>query len=101
MFRVRFSNAAVQDLVEIDSFTLRTWRSDQADKYLAQFQEFFAKLGLAPRMGRPCAQVRPDLRRVELGRHVVFYPLKAEEIVVSRILHQGMLPRWELFGEDD
>jgi len=101
MFRVRFSNAAVQDLVEIDSITLRTWGSDQADKYLTQFQECFARLGRTPRMGRPCAEVRPDLRRVELGRHVVFYRLKAGEIVVSRILHQGMLPRWELFGGDD
>jgi hypothetical protein len=34
----------------------------------------------------------PGLRRLEHGKHVVFYRPKRAGIVVSRILHQGMLP---------
>ena len=32
------------------------------------------------------------LRRIEIGRHVVFYREDAGGILVSRILHQRMLP---------
>ena len=45
-----------------------------------------------PALGRACDDVRPGLRRMECGRHVVFYRKDADGILVSRILHQRMLP---------
>jgi plasmid stabilization system protein ParE len=39
---------------------------------------------------------------MEQGRHVVFYRQAVQGVVVSRILHQRMLPqRQSLGGEDD
>lgn len=43
-------------------------------------------------LGRTCDDVRPGLRRMECGRHVVFYRSEAGGILISRILHQRMLP---------
>ena len=55
-----------------------------------------------PALGRTCDDVRPGLRRMESGRHVVFYREDAGGILVSRILHQRMLPeRHVIDGEDD
>jgi plasmid stabilization system protein ParE len=38
---------------------------------------------------------------MEHGRHVVFYRRAAEGIVVSRILHQRMLPERQNMAEED
>ena len=55
-----------------------------------------------PALGRACNDVRPGLRRMECGRHVVFYREGAGGILVSRILHQRMLPEsWAIDDEDD
>jgi toxin ParE1/3/4 len=54
-----------------------------------------------PALGRSCDYVRPDLRRMECGRHVVFYREDAGGILVSRILHQGMLPGRHAIDDDD
>ena len=51
--------------------------------------------------GRACDGVRPGLRRMERGRHVVFYRQEAGGILVSRILHQRMLPERRAIDEED
>jgi plasmid stabilization system protein ParE len=38
------------------------------------------------------AEIRPGLRRMEQGKHVVFYREEPGGILISRILHQRMLP---------
>jgi plasmid stabilization system protein ParE len=40
------------------------------------------------------------LRRLEYGRHVVFYRVEANGIVISRILHQRMLPELQSIDKD-
>ena len=45
-----------------------------------------------PTLGRTNDNVRPGLRRIECGRHVVLYRTNDEGILISRILHQRMLP---------
>ena len=53
-----------------------------------------------PTLGRRCDDVRPDLRRMECGRHVVFYREDSGGILVSRILHQRMLPKRHDIDDD-
>jgi toxin ParE1/3/4 len=45
-----------------------------------------------PGLGRPCDDVRPGLRRLEHRKHVIFYRQEREGILISRILHERMLP---------
>jgi toxin ParE1/3/4 len=54
-----------------------------------------------PALGRACENVRPGLRRMEHGRHVVFCRRAAKGIVVSNILHQRMLPEKHSMAEED
>ena len=46
-----------------------------------------------PALGRPCDEVRPGLRRIRHGRHVVFFRQAAKGICIVRIPHQGMMPQ--------
>jgi toxin ParE1/3/4 len=46
-----------------------------------------------PEAGRVCGDIRRGLRRMEHGRHVIFYRPDAEGILISRVLHQRRLPR--------
>ncbi len=41
--------------------------------------------------------VRPGLRRIEQGRHVIFYRLLQTEVKVVRVLHQRTLPSKQEF----
>jgi toxin ParE1/3/4 len=88
----RFSRRAEADLLGIADYTLRTWGITQTARYLAELKVFCQTLADNPSLGRSCDDVRPGLRRLEHGKHVVFYRQRLTGIFISRILHQSMLP---------
>jgi toxin ParE1/3/4 len=95
---LQFSIRALQDLAGIDAYTLEEWGETQADRYLGRLQACFTMLLENSRLGRDCGRIRSDLRRMEHGKHVVFYRLVDGGIRVSRILHQSMSPRPDHFA---
>jgi toxin ParE1/3/4 len=90
---VLLSPAAENDLVHIAEYTLRTWGEIQADRYIAAIEDCCSRLAQNPMLGRACEEIRPGLRRMEEGRQVIFYRQRGKGLVVSRVLHQSMLPR--------
>jgi toxin ParE1/3/4 len=92
-----FSRSAKADLLSIGAYTLQTWGSDQAERYLDGLERCAKLLAGNPSLGRPCAWIRPGLYRFEKGRHVLFYRRQEDGILVSRILHQSMLPDQQPF----
>jgi toxin ParE1/3/4 len=99
--RFRFSRRAEADLLSIGDYTLRTWGAEQALRYVADLQSCCQMLADNPEAGRVCDEVRPGLRRLEHGRHVIFYRPGAEGILISRVLHQRMLPRRYAVEDDN
>ena len=79
-------------MLAIAAYTLRTWGENQTSRYLDDLEECCRMLARNPALGRTCDDIRPGLRRMERGRHVVFYRETPRGILVSRILHQRMLP---------
>ena len=92
MQSVQLSLAALKDLAGIDEYSVREWGEAQADRYLNQLQACFLRLAKNPLLGRECSPIRPGLRRIEQGKHVIFYRRTEDGISVSRILHRGMEP---------
>jgi toxin ParE1/3/4 len=88
----RFSRRAEADLVSIGKYTLRTWGKAQTARYLGDLEAFCQTLADNPALGRTCDDIRPGLRRLEHGKHVIFCRRELTGILVSRILHQSMLP---------
>jgi toxin ParE1/3/4 len=99
--RFRFSRQAEADLFDIGLYTFRTWGPEQTDRYLRGLEDCCHLLADHTGLGRACDEVRPGLRRMEQGRHVVFYREEAGGILVSRILHQRMLPENHDMNEED
>jgi len=99
--RFRFSRRAEADLLSIGDYTLRTWGSAQAARYLDELEVCCQMLADNPQLGRPCDSVRPGLRRLEHGKHVVFYRQERGGILVSRVLHQRMLPERHAIDDKD
>jgi toxin ParE1/3/4 len=98
----RFSRRAEADLSGIGDYTLRAWGEDQAIRYIIELEACSQMLADNPSLGRNCDDTRFGLRRMECGRHVVFYREDKRGILVSRILHQRMLPeRHEIDDDDD
>ena len=88
----RFSQLAGSDLRDISRKTARAWGVPQARRYLDRLEAGCQALADNPGVGHACDDVRLGLRRLEVGRHVVFYRPTPEGIFVVRILHDRMLP---------
>jgi toxin ParE1/3/4 len=97
----RFSRRAEADLLRIGMYTLPTWGADQTSRYLEDLEGCCQMVADNPRLGRACEDIRPGLRRMDRGRHVVFYREEAGGILVSRILHQRMLPERQAIDDED
>lgn len=105
--RLRFSDAALEDLADIRQYTVAFFGARQAERYEVLLGQAFADIEEDP--NRPYSKARPDLGdgfrsyRVELSRnrsrsgvksspHVVIYvEIMEYGIGVSRVLHDSMV----------
>jgi len=88
-------------LLSIADYTLRKWGKAQVIRYIDELEVRCQTLAENPASGRLCEDVRPGLRRHEHGRHVVFYRQERGGILISRILHQRMLPERHTIDDQD
>jgi toxin ParE1/3/4 len=99
--KYKLTRPAEADLEDILAYTLRTWGGKQAERYLNDLQACFEELADQARLGRSCDSIRPGLRRMEHGRHVVFYRQRDYGIRIIRVLHQSSLPDQHLLDEKE
>lgn len=101
MALIQYSIGAEGDVALIADYTRNRWGEDQALRYLDDLEACCEKLAAYPELGRACDDVRPGLRRMEHGKHVIFYRQQSEGILVTRILHQSMLPARQPMGDNE
>jgi toxin ParE1/3/4 len=92
MLQVDVSLEAEEDIDQIAAYTTRIWGWRQTNHYLAELEDGFNLLAQNPSIGRRCDSIRPGLCRFEIGKHVVFYILVPNCILIVRVLHQQMIP---------
>jgi toxin ParE1/3/4 len=92
---------AENDLFEIGEYTVRTWGTEQCVRYIDGLEACCQKLADNPKQGRSCENLRPGYWRMEQGKHVIFYRIDEDGIVIARILHVRMLPRLHLNDDGD
>lgn len=86
------SSAAGSDIRGIIRYSTLKWNAEQAMRYAAGIQKCFRTLAQSPGVGRDCESVSIGLRRFEHGKHVVFYRIVIDGILIVRVLHQQMMP---------
>lgn len=94
------SRLAEADLESIAEYTLHRWGEAQAEKYLEEMEACCRMLASNPQLGRACDDIRPGLRRIERGEHIVFYRTTAAGVFVVRVLHGAMLPQRHVIDEN-
>lgn len=92
MSRYQLGPKGTTDLAEIFDYTVDTWGEQQAERYIDELARCFQLLADSPGLGRACDLISPGIRRYEQGKHVIFFKPERSGIIVSRILHQSMLP---------
>ncbi|HEY5048689.1 MAG TPA: type II toxin-antitoxin system RelE/ParE family toxin [Rhizomicrobium sp.] len=67
-------------------------RSGRARKnqYLAALRERFVLLRQRPELGHARRDVGAGYRSVPIGRHLIFYRIEGDDLVILRVLHQRM-----------
>jgi toxin ParE1/3/4 len=83
----KYANLAKVDLIDIGAYTSRMWGEAQAGLYIDQLEDCCQRLAQDPGIGRLWTPRKPGLRRMEQGRHVIFYQQQDSGILVYRILH--------------
>ena len=99
--KYKLSSAAARDIEEIYLYGYKRFddmatpeRSPgfakaraQTDHYAAMVENRIAIICADSRIGRIDSRVNPEVRRSECERHVIFYDLLEDHILIVRILH--------------
>ncbi|WP_415713711.1 type II toxin-antitoxin system RelE/ParE family toxin [Maridesulfovibrio sp.] len=86
----KLTNKAYADLKSIARYTQKTWGLAQRNEYLAQMDSAFHSLAGNYRLGVSCDHIRNGYRKYPVGKHLIFYHIAKNTVIISRILHQSM-----------
>jgi toxin ParE1/3/4 len=90
--RVRVSRRAQADIRRIYVYTATHWNIDQADRYQRQIGSAFHELAQFPAIGIERPDIARGIRSWVIGSHVVLYPVRDDEIVISRLVQTRQDP---------
>jgi toxin ParE1/3/4 len=86
---LEFATPALHDLEKIKIESEAIWGLAQRQRYMADLELRVGRLRERPETGPP-AKDRPDLRRLIVGQHAVFYEFDEARVGIIRVLHQRM-----------
>ncbi len=78
------------DLEEIWFYTFREWSAQQADKYQDELFSAFLKIANPKTVRISVNQIRQGYFKHKINRHIIFYRMETNQIIVVRILHEMM-----------
>lgn len=92
--RIKFRTAASADMRRVARETRAAWGEAQAAEYSAKLRDDIKSLRDFP-LRFPEFEPRPGLRRMNSGRHAVFYLVFDEQIEIVRVMHVASdFERW-------
>lgn len=90
MLKIKFTDSARLDLVEIGQYTEYRWGERQRDKYLGDIDACLNSLAEEPNLGRDRSELRAGCYSYSAGEHVIFYSYDSEVLYVLAVLHERM-----------
>ena len=95
MKRLYLSGRARSDLQDIWRYSQETWGTAQANLYLEAINAVLVRIDDGTAVPRRADDIAPDLFRIAVGRHTIFFRENGARVQVVRILHQNMdVGRW-------
>ena len=91
MYNINFSRRAVEDLSNIWNYTAKKWSLEQADNYYNMLISFCKEIAKNPFLyGKKYDDVKDGLLGRKVERHIIFYHIREDKILILRILHERM-----------
>lgn len=87
---VRLSARARRDTQLIAESSRREWGEARTTRYLADLAAGLKRIGDNPGVGSFFGPEKPDLRRLRVGRHIIFHRDEADAVAVLPVLHERM-----------
>lgn len=88
--RVDLTDAAVDDLRSIRSYTLEIWGDKQEQVYLDALWRQFGEILTDPTHYRFRHDLFPDCQLASAGKHVILFRIRKDVLQVVRVLHSAM-----------
>lgn len=99
--KVLLSRYTERDIEQILTYTIETWgirqfRDDQQllDLAIKKLENLPNIVGIRDR-----DELFPGARSLPVGKHVIFFRVKGNEVEIVRILHEKMLPERNIPGD--
>lgn len=90
MAKVRLSPRALRDLESIWRHPRLQWGVKQADFYVDLLNAAFDNVAQTPLTAAACDHIRAGYRRRVVERHMVYFKVVDDGIVVIRVMHDRM-----------
>ena len=87
--RYKFSQKAEADLEAILEYSSQRWGAVQTLAYIDELQDRIVWLTENPQLGRPRDELLAGLRSYPQGRHMLYYAVTDQELLILRIRHQS------------
>lgn len=90
MRKLQVTRAAQADLERIYDYTVKDWGRSQADLYLDRLQARVEQILIDQSLWRPMPEWHPSGYRSRYQRHVIFFVVEADQLLLARVLHDRM-----------
>ncbi|WOE73754.1 type II toxin-antitoxin system RelE/ParE family toxin [Alterisphingorhabdus coralli] len=90
--RLRLTEEADRDLIDIYLYSLKEFGVQQADRYSDTLMQKLETVAENPSFGSDYSYIRAGLRRYTSVSHAIYYQSLDSGILVLRILHGSMDP---------
>jgi len=90
MENCRFSKEADKDIDKIYEYTILNFGHKKAKVYLQNLNSKIQSITNQQVQGRKVDFIREDLRRLEVGSHIIFYTKESALFLIVRVLHKNM-----------
>ena len=89
---MQFSAEARKHLHVIGEYTEEVWGIEQRDLYLAQLYKGFEAIRKSPLIGRTRVDIDAGLRSKQIRKHIAYYFVETNSILIVGVLHERMDP---------
>lgn len=87
--KLLLTQRALNDIAEIESYSIAEWGRRAAAKYLADLEAALARLREAPELLTPEADLHPDLRFYRVNKHLLVCDEKPKVIFLLTVIHSS------------
>lgn len=90
MLNLYLTPKALDDLEKIFEYTVQTWGINQAHIYQDTLFHGMSQICNEPKIGSEYQFAKGEYRKLNIGKHLLFYKHDKAKCVITRVLHERM-----------